>query len=78
MKAMKKLNKKQQSDYDKDKYSHICKKELTEYKNVIKVRDHDHYAGNYRSSAHSLCNIRYSTQVDIPGIFHNESNYDFK
>ena len=77
MKPMKKSNKKQQSDYDKGKYYHICKKGFNKHKNFIKVRDHDHYTGNYRGAAHSLCNLRYSTQVDIPVIFHNGSNYDF-
>ena len=77
MKPMEKLNKKQQSDYDKAKYCYICKKVFTKHKNSIKVRDHDHYTGNYRGAAHSICNLRYSTQVDIPVVFHNGSNYDF-
>ena len=47
------------------------------HKNFIKVRDHDHYTGDSRGAAHSICNLRYSTQVDIPVVFHNGSNYDF-
>ena len=74
---MKKLNKKQQSNYDKAKYCYICKKRFFKHKNYLKVRDHDHYTGIYRGAAHSLCNLRYSTQVDIPVIFHKGSNYDF-
>ena len=77
IKPTKNLNKKQQSDYDNAKYCHICKKIFNNHKNFIKVRDHDHYTGNYRGAAHSICNLRYSKQVDIPVIFHNWSNYDF-
>ena len=77
MKPMKKLNKKQQSDYHKAKYCHICKKQFTTHKNYLKVRDHDHYTGIYRGAAHSICNLRYSTQADIPAVFHNGSNYNF-
>ena len=46
----------------------------TNYRNV---RDHDHYTGLYRGAAHSICNLRYSTQRDIPVVIHNGSNYDF-
>ena len=53
------------------------KKKFNRHKNYLKVRDHNHYGGIYRGAAHSLCNLRYSTQVDIPVIFHNGSNYDF-
>ena len=38
---------------------------------------HDHYTGIYRGAAHSICNLRYSTQRDIPVVIHNGSNYDF-
>ena len=42
-----------------------------------KVCDHDYYAGKYRGAAHSICNLRYSTQKDIPVLFHNVTHYDF-
>ena len=77
MKPIKELDKKQQDAHDKAKYCYICIKRFSTHKNFIKVRDHDHYIGNYRGAAHSLCNLRYSTQIDIPVIFHNGSNYDF-
>ena len=77
MKPMKKLNKKQQNNHDNAKYCYICKKTFNNYKNFIKVADHDHYTGNYRGIAYSICNLRYSTQIDIPIIFHNGRNYDF-
>ena len=47
------------------------------YKNYKKVRDHCHYIGKYRGAAHSLCNLRYQEQRDIPVILHNGSEYDF-
>ena len=59
------------------KYCHICKKVFGKKKNHTKVRDHDHYTGKYRGAAHLICNLRYSTQVDIPAFFHNGTNYDF-
>ena len=57
--------------------SFIKDKKHKYYKNFIKVIDHDHYTGKYRGAAHSLCNLRYGTQVDIPVVIHNGSNYDF-
>ena len=35
------------------------------------------YTGKYRGAAHSLCNLRYQEQRNIPVIIHNGSNYDF-
>ena len=43
----------------------------------MKVMDHDHYTGTFRGAAHSICNLRYKTQEDIPVVIHNGSNYDF-
>ena len=62
--------------YENAKYCHICKKVFSEAKKHRKVRDHDHYTGKFRDAAHSLCNLRYSTQKDIPVFFHNGPNYD--
>ena len=42
-----------------------------------KVRDHDHYAGKFRDAGHSICNLRYAVQKEIPIISHNGSNYDY-
>ena len=63
--------------YDNAKYCHLCKKVFGEAKKHKKVRDHDHYTGKFRGAAHSICNLRYSTQRDIPVFFHNGTNYDF-
>ena len=48
-----------------------------EFKKKQKVRDHDHYTGNYRGAAHSICNLRYKVQKEIPVVFHNGSTYDY-
>ena len=36
-----------------------------------KVRDHDHWSGQYRGAAHSGCNIALRKTRKIPVIFHN-------
>ena len=68
---------------EKSKRCYLCNqyfntnKQSKYYKNYKKVRDHCHYTGIYRGAAHSLCNLRYQEQRDIPVIIHNGSNYDF-
>ena len=59
------------------------KKELFYDKNVEnkfklyqKVRDHCHFTGKLRGSAHSICNSRYKVPKEIPVVFHNGSTYD--
>ena len=69
--------------HDDSKKCFICnKKFITDkknkyYKKLMKVKDHDHYTGKYRSEAHSICNLRYKTQKDILFVIHNGSNYNF-
>ena len=55
----------------------FVKKVFGKKKNHVKVRDHDHCTGKYRGAAHLKCNLRYSTQKNIPVFFHNGTNYDF-
>ena len=47
------------------------------WQEYVKVRDHCHYAGNYRGAAHSICNFKYSIPKEIPIAFHKGSNYDY-
>ena len=47
------------------------------YKNFKKARDHDHYTGQHRGAAHSICNLRYEIPNEIPTAFHNGSAYDY-
>ena len=41
------------------------------------VRDHCHYTGKYRGTAHSICNSKFNVPNEIPVVFHNGSNYDY-
>ena len=74
----------QKRSHKNAKRCHICHSKFyskdhigVKSRNYRKVRDHDHYTGLYRGAAHSICNLRYSTQRDIPAVIHNGSNYDF-
>ena len=53
---------------------HICYKPFTQTNQ--KVRDHCHYTGLYRGSAHSFCNLRYKILSYIPVVFHNLSGHN--
>ena len=46
-------------------------------KKNLKVRDHCHYAGEYRAAVHSICNLKYSVPKIFPTVLHNGSNYDY-
>ena len=55
----------------------ICKKKI--HKKFAKdtnqkVRDHFHYSGKYRYTAHSICNLRFNVPNEVPVIFHCGSN----
>ena len=41
-----------------------------------KIRDHCHYTGKYRGTAHDVCNSTYKISKEIPVVFHNGSTYD--
>ena len=43
----------------------------------VKVRDHCHITGKYRSFAHRDCNINVKLNHKIPVVFHNLKNYDW-
>ena len=45
--------------------------------NYCKFRDHCHYTGKYRGTAHSICNLKYSVPKQSTIAFHNGSNYDY-
>ena len=70
--------------YEKQNVCHICKKEFcydknekNKFKLYQKVRDHCHYTGKFRGAAHSICNLRYKVQREIPVKIHNGSKYDY-
>ena len=46
-------------------------------KKYCKVRDHCHYAVEYRSAAHTACNLNIVCLKKIPIVFLNGSHYDY-
>ena len=52
-------------------------KKLSKSINYRKVRDHCHYAGKYRGTAHSICNLKFNVPIEKPVVFHNGSNYNY-
>ena len=70
--------------YEKQKVCYICEKKFCDDKNkkseydlYYKVRDHCHYTGKFRGTAHNACNLRYNVPKKIPIVFHNGSTYDY-
>ena len=63
-KKKKLLTKEQQESYENAKICYFCKEKFL--KNHVKdekyceVRDHCHYTGEYRGTAHSKCNLQYN------------------
>ena len=46
-------------------------------KTFRKVRDHCHYARQYRDAAHNICSLKYSVPKKIPIVSNNGSNFDY-
>ena len=69
----------QQLNYEKSKYCHEDedKDNKHKFKSYHKVRDHCHYTGKFRGVAHSISNLRYKIQQEIPVVLHNGSTYDY-
>ena len=60
----------------KQKVCYICKKGFStvdDKEKYHKARDHCHYTGKYRGSAHNIYNVRYKNPKEIPIVFHNGS-----
>ena len=76
---MKLLTKEQQESYGNAKICYVCKEKFeNKYlrdKKYCKARDH--YIGQYRGAAYSICNLKYSVPKKVPIVFHNGSNYDY-
>ena len=76
-----KLLTKEHQDSWKCKICCICKEKFeNKYlkdKKYCKVTDHCHYTGEYRITAHSICNLKYSVPKKFPIVFHNGSIYDY-
>ena len=52
----------------------ICTNKVIE--KDFKVRDHCHYAKQYRGPGHMSCNFKYKIPSYIPVVFHNLAGYD--
>ena len=77
-KEMLPLTKEEEEKYNNQEVCYICKKEFDISDNKhYQVRDHCHYTGKYRGTAHNIFNLRYKIPKDIPIIFHNSSTYDY-
>ena len=67
--------------YNKQEICYMCKEKFCmdkndkNYINKRKVKDHCHYTGKFRGAAHSICNLNYNDQKEIPVIIHN-ATYD--
>ena len=66
------LTRAEQKSFDEAETCHICNKELRE----DKVRDHCHFTGQYRGTAHNSCNLQCRKPMILPVIFHNLQGYD--
>ena len=78
------LTDEEKETHENKKNRYICEQEFCTdennkkvFKLKQKVRDHCHYTGKYRGVAHSICNLRYKIQKQIPVVFHNGSSYDY-
>ena len=66
------LTKSQLKEHKQATKCHICFKEFRD----SKVRNHCHYSGLYRGTAHSSYNLRYKIPSYTPVIFQNLAGYD--
>ena len=76
------LTKEELKSHQDIKVCYICGKrflkKFAKDKNYQKVRDHCYFAGKYRGAAHSICNLKFNVPNEIPVVFHNRSNYDYR
>ena len=76
------LIKEEQRSHQDQKLCYVCRKrilkKLSNSINYGNVGDHCHYKGKYRSAAHSICNLKFNVPNEIPAVFHNGSNYDYR
>ena len=70
--------------YPSQKQCYICgkafcydKNQEKRFKLFKKVRDHCHFTGKFRETAHCICNLRYKVPHEIPVNIHNGSKYDY-
>ena len=76
VKKMKLLTNKQQELYEMQKFIVVRKNNLKI--NMLKIKKYySHFAEEYRTAPHSICNLKCSVPKEIRKVFHNGSNYDY-
>ena len=73
------FNPKDQKDFQLATICLICEQDLFKDKEtgqLLKVRDHCHFTGEYRGAAHNECNLKGKKPLILPVIFHNLQGYD--
>ena len=74
-----KLTPEEEKDLQSAKVCHICEQDLNVNEKtgqILKVRDHCHFTGEYRGAAHFDCNLKCKKPFILPVIFHNLQGYD--
>ena len=73
------LTPQEEKDFQSATICHICEQDLFKDKEtgqILKVRDHCHFTGEYRGAAHNQCNLKCKKTLILPVIFHNLQGYD--
>ena len=73
------LTPEEEKDFQSAKVCHICEEDLfvnEKTGQILKVRDHCHFTGEYRDAAHKECNLKSRKPLVLPVIFHNLQGYD--
>ena len=55
----------------------MTKMKKNKFKIYQKVKDHCHYTGKFRGAVHSIYNLGYKVQWEIPVNIHNGSKFDY-
>ena len=61
-------------NFKNEKYCHICNKEHTDLNS--KDRNHNHFTGKCKGSAHLTCNTTFYYENSLQLFFHNLREYD--
>ena len=68
------VNKKRKESYKKTTACCISKEKFEDKypknKKYRKAKDHYHYTGKNKGTAHSICDLKYSVTKEIPVFFH--------
>ena len=79
-KEMTSLTKEEEYKHEKEKLCYMYRKLFSannKNKKYRKVKDHCHYTGKYRGTAHSICNLRCNIPREVLVVFHNGCTYDY-